>query len=83
MPDSLAMSQDPEYVETAEFFPFVTFQALRRGDFGGVENLQTNEIAKLQDAEPPYLTMFKMKLKQKRLIPSDFVRILAFALISN
>jgi hypothetical protein len=81
MPDNfLATSHDPEYVETAEFRPLVTFQAPGQGDFGGVENLQPNEIAKLQDAEPPYLNMFKMKLKRKRLIPSNFVRILAICI---
>jgi hypothetical protein len=81
MPDNFfAMLHDAEYVETAEFRPLVTFQAPGQGDFGGVENLQTNEIAKLQDAEPPYLNKFKMKLNQKRLIPSNFVRILAICI---
>jgi hypothetical protein len=56
------------------------FQAPGHGNFGGVENLQTNEIVKLQDAEPPYLTTFRTKLRRKRLIPSDFVRILTICI---
>jgi hypothetical protein len=55
-------------METTDIQVHVTIDAINRGNFGGEEGLQLNNIAELDVPEPVFLTAFKDKLKQSRLV---------------
>ena len=62
-------------METADIQPYVTLEAINRGEFGGVGALELNNITELGVPEPEFLVAFRAKLKQHRWIKPETVNL--------
>ena len=62
--------------ETADIQPHVTLEAFNRGEFGGEDALELNNIMALDVPEPEFLVAFRAKLKQHRWVTPDTVNLL-------
>ena len=62
-------------METNDIQPCITIEAVIRGQFGTVDALARNHIAKLEGDQPDSLLSFRERLRQIRWIANDTVKL--------